>query len=244
MRDSYKLLPLLIIVSMLSFSVRLSEVVVGVSNLRGTAFAEEAEHSKDEEQVAGEEHQKEEKEDQVMTEDHATDSKMEGHEETEEVEVVSDEKAEQPKWRDANDSSLDVTGVKMELYKDLAERREELDNIEQDLRTREALLKATEQELERKYQELTKLRNEIETLLNQQSEQEESRIKSLVKIYEGMKPKDAARIFDTLDIDVLLSVVAQMSERKVSPIMAAMNPERVRTITIMLAEQKQLPTLR
>ena len=58
-----------------------------------------------------------------------------------------------------------------------------------------------------------------------------------------MKPKDAARIFDTLDLDVLVSVMSQMSERKLSPILASMNPERARTITIMLAEQKQLPQL-
>ena len=56
-------------------------------------------------------------------------------------------------------------------------------------------------------------------------------------------PKDAARIFDTLDIDILVDVMANMSERKMSPILAAMNPERARTVTIMLAQQKQLPEL-
>ena len=58
-----------------------------------------------------------------------------------------------------------------------------------------------------------------------------------------MKAKDAARIFDTLDLDVLVSVVSQMSERRLSPILAGMNPERARTVTIVLAEQKQLPKL-
>ena len=94
-----------------------------------------------------------------------------------------------------------------------------------------------------KYKELLKLRSEIEDLLGQQSEAEKARIDSLVKIYEGMKPKDAARIFDTLDLDVLVAVMSKMSERKLSPILAAMNPERARTVTIMLAEEKQLPEL-
>ena len=58
-----------------------------------------------------------------------------------------------------------------------------------------------------------------------------------------MKPKDAARIFNTLDLDVLLNVVSRMSERKSAPVIASMDPERARTLTIMLMEQKALPTL-
>ncbi len=240
MKASFKLLPILIIVSILSFSVRLTEVITGISNVSGTAFAQTQEEPEERED-------KEDHEENKTTSDTQSEAKVEdqGKGETEsDVEVVDGEKAETPKWRDASDSDLDVSGVKLELFQDLSKRREKLDQNEKELRVREALLKAAEQELNRKYQELTKLRNEIETLLKNQSEEEEKRITSLVKIYEGMKPKDAARIFDTLDIDVLLSVVSKMSERKVSPVMAAMNPERVRTITIMLAEQKQLPTLR
>jgi flagellar motility protein MotE (MotC chaperone) len=58
-----------------------------------------------------------------------------------------------------------------------------------------------------------------------------------------MKPKDAARIFDTLDIDILVAVVSKMSERKIAPILGLMDPERAKTLTIMLAQQKKLPTL-
>ena len=87
------------------------------------------------------------------------------------------------------------------------------------------------------------LRSEITKLLEEQSEEEKARIVSLVKIYEGMKPKEAARIFDTLDLDILVNVTSQMSERKLSPVLAAMNPDRAKTLTIMLAEQKTLPVL-
>ena len=92
-------------------------------------------------------------------------------------------------------------------------------------------------------EDIEKINDPGENLLENQSEEEKARIVSLVKIYEGMKPKDAARIFDTLDLDILVSVVSQMSERKLSPVLAAMNPERARTVTIMLAEQKRLPSL-
>lgn len=230
MKGSFKLLPVLLIVSVLSFSVRLTEVFTGLSNLSGVAFAK----SKDD---ASDDHQMD------KTHDDA-DNKKDEHGDDVVVADADNTHAKEPKWRDASDSDFDVSSVKMELFEDLSKRRDDLDKYEKNLHMREALLKATEQELDRKYQELTKLRKEIEGLLDNQSDEEEKRVASLVKIYEGMKPKDAARIFNTLDIDVLLAVVSRMSERKVSPVLAAMNPERVRTVTIMLVEQKQLPTLR
>ncbi|MGB0719634.1 MAG: MotE family protein, partial [Bdellovibrionales bacterium] len=161
---------------------------------------------------------------------------------------IADEKdqsveATRSKWRDASDDEQEYNNVKLELFDDLSARRKTLDQREKTLVTREALLKAAKQELDRKYQELEKLRAEIMDLLEQQSDAEKQRTAKLVKLYEGMKPKDAARIFDTLDLDVLTVVMGQMSERKLSPILAAMNPERARTVTIMLAEQKQLPEL-
>ena len=157
--------------------------------------------------------------------------------------AAAEEAVDTSKWRDASDSDIDISSVKMEMFEDMAARRKELDRREQTLVTREALLQAAEQEIERKYQEMDALRNQIEQLLEDQSEEEKARITSLVKIYEGMKPKEAARIFDTLDLDVLVNVVSLMSERKLSPVLAAMNPERARTVTIMLAEQKTLPEL-
>ncbi len=157
--------------------------------------------------------------------------------------AVIDQSPEGEDWQDANDSDLTYSGIKMELFEDLSARRKELEQKEQQLATREALIKAAERELDQKYQELSALREQIEKLLVEQSEEEQASIQSLVKIYEGMKPKEAARIFDTLDLDVLVSVLSRMSERRLSPILAAMNPERARTVTILLAEQKQLPSL-
>ena len=64
-----------------------------------------------------------------------------------------------------------------------------------------------------------------------------------MKIYEGMKAKDAARIFNTLDIDVLLDVITGMSERKSAPILAEMDAERARTVTILMVQKKQMPEM-
>lgn len=151
--------------------------------------------------------------------------------------------APENEWKDSSDNDLEYSAVNMQLFEDLAKRRSELDGRERELATRAALLQAAERNLDQKYKELNDLRSEVKELLQQQSDEETARIASLVKIYEGMKAKDAARIFDTLDMDVLLQVIGKMSERKSAPIIAAMNPERARSVTIMLAEQKALPTL-
>ncbi len=232
MNISYKLLPLLLIVTLLSFSVRLTEVVTGISNVSGAAFAKSDEGNGGHDTSA-------DSKPEDSSDGHGDDASKEN-----EGNSHDKGKSDAPIWRDASDSDLGIADVKVELFNDLSKRRDILDNKEKKLKVKEALLEATKKEIELKYQELNKLSEEIKSLLDEHGKQEDKRITSLVKIYEGMKPKDAARIFDTLDIDVLISVVGRMSERKVSPVLAAMNPERVRTVTIMLVEQKKLPSLR
>lgn len=221
MMSSVKLMPLLVIVTVLAFSVRLTEVVTGFSNLSSVAYAESAPEGKQEE--------------------HA--KKDDRYEDEKDAEEVKDEEADAPKWRDANDETTQIDDVKLDIFEDLSKRREGIEKAEKDLQVREALLQAAERELDRKVSELSKLRKEIENLVGVKTEKEEESITRLVKIYEGMKPANAANVFNTLDLDVLIAVMSEMSERKVSPILSAMNPERARTVTIMMADQNKLPVL-
>jgi len=222
-----------------AFSMRLVNVVSGVSSITQTAFAESV--AQKEEGVKEMAESKEETEPMIKFAEEPAEEKIVESSNAGEMKDAMD--VQTPVWVEASDDNIDSTIINMELLKDLTRKKESLAKREQNLLTREALLKAGEKELDRKYQELTQLRTEIESLLETQSEEEQARIQSLVKVYEGMKAKDAARIFDTLDLDVLVAVVSQMSERRLSPILAGMNPERARTVTIVLAEQKQLPKL-
>lgn len=229
-----KIMPLLVLVAALSFGVRFGEFVTGVSSLPGSAQAQQASEVSPEKVI-----------DEDVAELKAPPSPPsidEGEPRTAPVNV-SDEVGQSAEWKDSMDSDIEFSEVRMELFEDLAARRKDLQNQERELSVREALLKAAEQEINQKYKELVSLRSEIQDLLVEQSSEEQKRITSLVKIYEGMKPKDAARIFNTLDLDVLLQVVSQMSERKSAPVIASMNPDRARTLTIMLMEQKSLPSL-
>jgi len=136
---------------------------------------------------------------------------------------------------------LTLTDEEIELLQSLAQRREELEQRAKDIDQREVMLAAAEGRIEEKIQELEALRATIESLLEEHGEQEEAQLESLVKIYESMKPKDAARIFEELDMTVLLDVIERMKERKSAPILAKMDPVRAKAITLQLAQRRDLP---
>lgn len=238
-RNRLKIMPLLVVVAALSFGVRFGEFVSGASSLPGAAQAQPK---------VAEVDPKKETEAVESTKDAKMIKKLPNPaDEDPRTAPVPDPKAEtegeKVDWKDSIDSDIEFSEVRMELFEDLSKRRKGLEAQEKELAVREALLKAAEQEIDQKYKELVSLRSEIQDLLVEQTEEEKKRIQSLVKIYEGMKPKDAARIFNTLDLDVLLNVVSQMSERKSAPVIASMNPDRAQTLTIMLMEQKALPNV-
>ena len=170
-------------------------------------------------------------------------NKTETGEKLAEASTDEDTQAITEKWRDALDTNLDMGKVEQQMLSDLAERRSRLNKKSRELAQREALLKAAEKELDQKYNEMAKLRDDIQELLEEQSEEEEERTKSLVKIYSGMKAKDAARIFNTLDQDIVVDIMTRMSERKTGPILAEMDSEKARIVTIMMAEQNKLPEI-
>ena len=222
-----RILPLLILVAMLSFVVRLGDIVTQVRTpeqvFQASASAEE------------------------KSSDHGEAAKEGENAETAEVPagLPETEPAPLPEegWADPTSEEFAFSETQTTVLKELRERRDVLDKRERQMDQREALLKVTEKQIEEKISELTAVREEIEGLLGKQSEEEKARMDSLVKIYEGMKPKDAAEIFNNLDMDILLEVVSRMSERKSSPIIAAMSTERAQRLTTLLAEQLQLPEL-
>jgi len=136
---------------------------------------------------------------------------------------------------------FEMTDEELVLLQSLSQRREELEQRAREIDEREVLLKAAEQRIEQRIGELERLQTSIEGLLVEHDEQTETQMQSLVKIYESMKPKDAARIFEELDMEVLLEVIERMKERKTAPILAQMNPQRAKTVTLELAQRRELP---
>jgi flagellar motility protein MotE (MotC chaperone) len=127
------------------------------------------------------------------------------------------------------------------LLESLRRRRAEMEQREQALQQREMLLAATERRLTQRLEEMATLQRRLEAVRTQGNEREEAGWRQLVKTYETMRPRDAAAIFDDLEMAVLVQVVERMREAKVAPILGAMKPDRARLLTTELAQHRARP---
>ncbi|WP_321339410.1 hypothetical protein [Breoghania sp.] len=117
----------------------------------------------------------------------------------------------------------------------LRQRRKELDEREARQQLREDLLKAAEQRIESRVGELKDLEARIGVAVDEKKKQEEQEFKNLARMYEAMRAKDAARIFDRLELSILVKVARAMKPAKVADVMAKMQPEVAERLTIELA---------
>lgn len=123
----------------------------------------------------------------------------------------------------------------------LADRSQELDARNRQLDMRENLIKAAEKRLEAKVTELKDTEARIDTATGNRDKAGAARFKSIVAMYENMKPKDAARIFDRLDQEILVDVTTQINPRKMSDILAQMSPDAAERLTVQLAARASGP---
>ena len=128
-----------------------------------------------------------------------------------------------------------MTDSEKTLLLDLRQRRQDLESREATMNSREAVLTAMEQKLGGRVAELQALQKRLEGLEDTRRQREDASWQGLVKLYETMKPRDSATIFNDLGMPTLLEVVDRMKEAKAAPIIAAMVPEKARDLTTQLA---------
>lgn len=131
-----------------------------------------------------------------------------------------------------------VSDAERAVLLDLRERREALEARAKQLDQRAAEMAAADRRLNDRVQQLTALQTRLESLEASREHHREENWAGLVKVYETMKPREAAAIFDALDMQVLLQVLDRMQDRKAAPVLAAMQPDRARLATQMLAEMR------
>jgi len=131
-----------------------------------------------------------------------------------------------------------VSDAERAVLLDLRQRREALDSRGREMDQREAELDAADRRLNDRVQQLTALQTRLEALEAARQAHQAENWAGLVKVYEAMKPRDAAVIFDALDMQVLLQVLDRMQDRRAAPVLAAMQPDRARLATQLLAEMR------
>ena len=119
----------------------------------------------------------------------------------------------------------------------LQARRQELEARAREIDIRESLLKAAEKRIESKVDEMKAVESRLSAASGQKNEAESVRLKNIVTMYEGMKPKDAAKVFDRLEMAVLLDISTQIAPRKMSDILGLMTPEAAERLTVEMARR-------
>lgn len=135
-------------------------------------------------------------------------------------------------------AAVEVDATERALLQELRQRSEQLDAREREINDRKTVIEAAEAKLETRIDRLASLQSSLEELDGARKQRQSANWSGLVKVYEAMKPRDAAAIFDVLDIHVLLEVLDRMNERKAAAVLAAMQPERARMATQMLAQMR------
>ena len=135
------------------------------------------------------------------------------------------------------------TGSEADLLGRLGERRDSLDTREKELEMRMALVEAAEKRLDERTATLKAIEAKINALVDEKKSAEKQQFTGIVAMYETMKAKEAATIFNQLDMPVLLRVARAMNPRKMAPILARMDPMKAKSLTAGLTTEEAEPTL-
>jgi flagellar motility protein MotE (MotC chaperone) len=123
------------------------------------------------------------------------------------------------------------------LLRALAERSRQLDAWSSDLADRARMLEVIETRASEQVEALRAERRALETVLARVDQEAEAELARLVKIYENMKPKEAARIFEAMPAEVAAGFVGRMAEQKSALVMGNLNATHAYAITLALANR-------
>jgi flagellar motility protein MotE (MotC chaperone) len=135
------------------------------------------------------------------------------------------------------DQTPQVSASERAILERLQSRRQELESRAREIDIRESLLKAAEKRIESRVEELKGLESRINTASEHKAETDSARFKGIITMYEGMKPKDAAKVFDRLEMPVLIEIASQIAPRKMSDILGLMTTEAAERLTVELTRR-------
>ena len=135
------------------------------------------------------------------------------------------------------------SAAEVDVLTSLSKRRAALDARDAEVQTETNILSATESRVDSKIAQLKTLQAQIAALLVQRDAEQEKQVAVLVKTYgpDGMKPANAAAIFNTLPDDVLIPVAQGMKPADLGAILSKMNPDAAQKLTLKLADRLALP---
>jgi flagellar motility protein MotE (MotC chaperone) len=137
------------------------------------------------------------------------------------------------------DGTTMPSGAERAILERLQERREELDTRARELDIRESLIQGAEKRMDAKLAELKDTEGRIKVETGEKNDADAARLKGLVTMYESMKARDAAKIFNGLETNVLIEVASAIKPQAMAEILALMSPDVAQRLTVELASKAE-----
>ena len=115
------------------------------------------------------------------------------------------------------------------------QREERISRHEIALQDRMQALNTANREIERKLAQLTEAENNLRETIALADTAAESDLDRLTKVYENMKPKQAAALFEEMDPSFAAGFIGRMRPEAAAAGMAGLSPEAAHAFSVMLA---------
>lgn len=129
----------------------------------------------------------------------------------------------------ADSKTLSVEGKKLEdaeyMFK-LAERKKQLDQRENDLNKLAEQIEKQKVEITEKLTKLEATRLQISKALEEKIRADDGKVETLVQMYTNMKPAQAAKIFESLDEDLVIEILGRMKKKSAADILNLIKAEK------------------
>lgn len=139
---------------------------------------------------------------------------------------------------DAGESKMGLSQGVDRLLADVYKRQKTLTKAEREVESREAGVAELERLIEEKIASLEAGRLEIEERIASWESKDGDRIQKLAKVYTAMPPASAARLLETLELDLAVAVLGRIKGKNSAQLLAVMEPKRA-----LLMSQRMLRPL-
>ncbi len=109
------------------------------------------------------------------------------------------------------------------VFQDLARERDRIQQEKEELLALKQWVAAQEQVLEQGKDNLQAIIQKLDAKQQEYVQERENSATKLAKMYEAMKPAQAAPIMSSLDLEIILDIMGRMKERQAAKIMAKMD---------------------
>jgi len=121
------------------------------------------------------------------------------------------------------------------LLDELQAREGRLEKRETALEDRMAALALADQQIDRKFEELSEAEDRLRRTLAIAETAAEDDIERLTRVYETMKPRQAAALFEKMDARFAAGFLSRMRPEAAAEIMAGLTPEAAHMFSVVLA---------